>query len=165
MIFGDIGIFSIEIKHHLKNTYFVRFWFNNTFIGTFNRAGKLNTLTDNYEWLTNNYIYLWEDKFKTLSNLEIFEDIVREKEFQSLTLEEQSLLIKRMSKYGFLRFDNQFRSHSFCVVFDIKSSNFKFLIYEMDGVRDGFLHSFVVDKDYFFKVYKKTVEYLTSNSA
>ena len=163
LVFGDKNIFSIEIKHHLKNKYFVRFWFNNNCIGRYRNAGKLNTIIDNYDWLTNNYIYLWENGFKDFTDIEIFENVVREKGLQSLTIDEQSILIKRMFKYSFFKFDNQFNSYTFCVVFDFKNSMFKFLIYEMDGKRDGFLHSFIVDKDYFFKVYKEVVDYLNSS--
>jgi hypothetical protein len=162
VIFGDKDRFAIEIKQKDFKNYFIRFWFSNEKIGKFNKAGSLKSLTNNYETLKEEYIYLWEEKFDIITDMEIFEDI-HDIDFDA-SEEIQTHMMKRMDRYCFLTFDYQFNSFDICTFFNKNENMFKFLIYEMDGVKEPKLHSYKVEKDYFFTVYIEFMEFALANN-
>ena len=157
-IFGEKERFAIEIKHHIKNKYFIRFWFNKTIIGKFRNADKLDRFIVHCEWFQLNYTNLWEEKFSQMSDVEIEKNLVNDG--FKLNGEELNLFIKRSNDYNFNQFGSQFRIYTMTVLFDKNFNCFKFLIYEMDGKTQPKLHSFKVDREYFLEVYKDFFEFM-----
>lgn len=159
--FGDKSRFAIEIKNAKNNTdrYYFRYYFNNIRIGDFKKSGYMQSTIANFNGLINKIDNLYESKFVYMTSKEVFDDIFLSGLDQDISVEEERLLIERMNRYNFN--DDKLGNSLTIGCYNNKKGCIVFLIYKMDGVNKPAFYSFVVEVDYFKKVYEELIQYLT----
>jgi hypothetical protein len=155
MLIGKKDGFAFDVKRYKNEKYFVCLWFNQKRIGDKKKAGSISELISYYERFIENYKDLWEDKFHLLNDEKIFLDIVM---FPfGLAAEDQERMMNRMNKFSFFSFDNQFNEFTFLLLYDAHKKVFRFIIYEMDAIKEPCYHSYEVSEGVFLETYKQLV--------
>ena len=97
-----------------------------------------------------------------MTDRQIFDDILYDLTIER-SQEDESRLYNRQQMFGFDFGDHQFNNFTFIVLHSEHEKMIKFLIYEMDGKTSPKLHSFKIQKNYFFSVLKKFIRYVFDN--
>jgi hypothetical protein len=161
-ILGDKNVFAIEIKEAkaASGKYYLRYIFNNTKIGDFKKAGYIDTTVSNYASLMKRLNHLYEDAFDGMTHKEIFDSIYLSGLNYDISLEQENALNERMMQYNF-NDDKLGNSLTMGCYYD-KAGRIVFLIYKMDGTNKPKFYSFVVELEYFKKVYEELINFLSA---
>jgi hypothetical protein len=159
VLFGRKDQFAIEIKpNKVSSKFFLRLWFKNKAIGNFKSAGSLDYLINRYFTLLSTFNELYEHTFTTLSDWEIFDNILMY-EAKDFSIEDKQELFERSKRYDFTIAENQMNEFSILVFYKGGEELFKFLIYKMDGKTDPEFYSFEIEKSILFESYKSFMVY------
>ncbi|MBD0284878.1 MAG: hypothetical protein ICV84_01490 [Flavisolibacter sp.] len=159
LLFGDQEYFAIEIKpQRAAKKFYLKFWFEGNVIGDFGKAGSLDYIINEYFRFLQNKDSLYDEKFRTMTDMEIYKDIVLVL-FTNLPEGMEDKLYDRMNRYAYTFGDYQFTNFSFLLLSLREERKVKVLVYEMDGENEPKLHSYKIDSNQFLSVYKQFLRY------
>lgn len=162
-IFGNKKKFAIEIKSDaILKKFYLRLWFDNKGVGDFKKSGSLTFIVKDFFKKVLNVKTLFEQKFYSMSDRQIFDDIVFDISIERPDDEEDQLM-ERMNVYALDLGDYQFSDFTFAMVNWEKEKSVKMLIYEMDGKTTPKFHSFAIATEYFVSVFKEFMRFVYEN--
>lgn len=163
ILFGQKEEFAIEIKpYKIPQKFYLRLWIKSKAIGDYKRGGSLDYLINEFFKFAASYKNLYEEDFISLSDFQIFNELVSYIE-KGYSIEEEEKLFLRMERYSFNIADCQLNEFTILRLYLSSEKIIKFLIYEMDGKTEPEFYSFDIAENIFFKTYKSFMMYAFKN--